>query len=394
MRNTFLLRKSLICVLLIFFIGTSFIPNICGVTGKLSGSSDMKDKGMLKEFKASAFDESRIISPMLTIHDRLYIKGNKHQNWDYPTTTLDNVDTVYVDDNYCPTCYNDGHQWRYDAFDNIQDGINAASLTVLVYYGEYNESIKINKQLHIKGNGTGDDNDTIINGIGGKATVYIDADGIVFTNFTITTKNGQTGIVVSPGSDNVRIERCNISCEQKGYYGIHIERTQHTVIIKNILSGSSDSFNGIHLLDSSYCIILDSIITKFGFHGIEISGGRENEVNSTELLGNNKTGIYLSYTKSNKIIHCDLYDNIFAGIDFTGCYRGNTAVNYCNFDRNYWAMSAAFTYVDAEHNFWGRSSGPGWMGLRGGEPIVWTLFCGGIYYQNWETSKVQHPEVP
>lgn len=47
-------------------------------------------------------------------------------------------DTVYVDDDYCPTCPNDGHTWGFDAFDNIDDALNAvANSTVNVNPGTY-----------------------------------------------------------------------------------------------------------------------------------------------------------------------------------------------------------------------------------------------------------------
>ena len=60
--------------------------------------------------------------------------------------------TVWVDDDYCDGCANDGHTWGYDAFDNIQDGIDAVEgSTVNVAAGTYTESILIEKELTLLG---------------------------------------------------------------------------------------------------------------------------------------------------------------------------------------------------------------------------------------------------
>jgi PKD repeat protein len=51
---------------------------------------------------------------------------------------------VWVDDDYCDTCGNDGHTWGYDAFDVIQDGIDAVEGSIVhVGPGTYNENVLI-----------------------------------------------------------------------------------------------------------------------------------------------------------------------------------------------------------------------------------------------------------
>jgi hypothetical protein len=59
---------------------------------------------------------------------------------------------VWVDDDYCASCPNDGHTWGYDAFDSIQDGIDAvAGSTVNVAPGMYTERVVIDKPLTLLG---------------------------------------------------------------------------------------------------------------------------------------------------------------------------------------------------------------------------------------------------
>lgn len=61
---------------------------------------------------------------------------------------------VWVDDDYCETCTNDGHTWGYNAFDNVQDGIDwVGNSTVNVAAGVYTENIEINKDVDIIGAG-------------------------------------------------------------------------------------------------------------------------------------------------------------------------------------------------------------------------------------------------
>jgi len=65
--------------------------------------------------------------------------------------------TAWVDDDYCDVCANDGHVWGYDAYDNIQDGIDAVSgSTVYVAAGNYVEALLIEKSVNLYGATAGD----------------------------------------------------------------------------------------------------------------------------------------------------------------------------------------------------------------------------------------------
>ena len=68
---------------------------------------------------------------------------------------LPSPDEVWVDDDYCDGCPNDGHIWCYDAFDKIQDAIDAVAAggTVNVAAGTYNvnATVIVNKAVTITG---------------------------------------------------------------------------------------------------------------------------------------------------------------------------------------------------------------------------------------------------
>ena len=62
---------------------------------------------------------------------------------------------VWVNDDYCNSCPNDGHTWDYDAFDKIQNGINAVASpgTVCVAAGIYEGKVVLKPQVSLLGAG-------------------------------------------------------------------------------------------------------------------------------------------------------------------------------------------------------------------------------------------------
>ncbi len=60
---------------------------------------------------------------------------------------------VWVDDDYCETCANDGHFWGYDAFATVQGGIDAVGDGGMVHVldGVYPEQVVVTKNLTVSG---------------------------------------------------------------------------------------------------------------------------------------------------------------------------------------------------------------------------------------------------
>jgi len=83
--NKSLVRKGIVIGIIVLFIGASVVPNVCGNSGVIS----VKDKEM--------------------VFGNVFTRG---------------APEVWVDDDYYDGGYNDGHTWGYDAFDNIQDGVD------------------------------------------------------------------------------------------------------------------------------------------------------------------------------------------------------------------------------------------------------------------------------
>ncbi|UCE20325.1 MAG: T9SS type A sorting domain-containing protein [Gemmatimonadota bacterium] len=126
---------------------------------------------------------------------------------------------VWVDDDYCDGCGNDGHTWGYDAFDNIQDGIDAvSSSTVWVLPGTYSAMNDINAN-DVEVLSTGGPEVTIIDG-GGLASygfqINTDVDNVRIDGFTIT--DCTNGIVVNTLADGTEIH--NNYIEGNSLFGV------------------------------------------------------------------------------------------------------------------------------------------------------------------------------
>ena len=148
------------------------------------------------------------------------------------------VDTVYIDDNYNASTPG----WQYDHFNIIQDGIDALNDhgTAYVYNGLYTENIIINKTINLIGDDT---YDTIIDGNQNGDVIFITADYVSVSNFTL--KNS--------GSPSNEFEA-----------GIHID-SDYNRVYNNIFS---NNICGIYSLTVEYNSIHDNIFkqnSEYGF---------------------------------------------------------------------------------------------------------------------------------
>ena len=146
---------------------------------------------------------------------------------------------VYVDDDFNSSTPG----WQYNAFDSIQDGIDACKEggIVYVYNGTYNENVVINKPVKIIGNNASLDG---MNGTG----IYILADDVVINGMEIMNSSYAIYVI---DSLNVSL----ISNEIYGnYVGILFENTNDGKINDNTIS--NNSLYGMELINSSYNEIL------------------------------------------------------------------------------------------------------------------------------------------
>jgi hypothetical protein len=209
-------------------------------------------------------------------------------------------DALWVDDDYCATCNNDGHIWGYDAFDNIPEALDAADdgYTIIVKPGEYAGAL-VTKSVEIRGEGgavissgplpyEGHPNPIIAafmagfffagEGAGSGATIsHLTFEDVEFP-------------VMSRGADNVTVDHCTMN---------------------NPIQGVSDwGGSGWNI---THNVILDLRTYNGGGIGI-LSGAR---------YGGNITGNVLSHNQITGILHVDPADG--------GGYCGTGVVLYADF---------------------------------------------------------------
>jgi len=166
-------------------------------------------------------------------------------------------------------------------YGTIQEAIDNADEddTIIVSPGTYKESIEIDKRLTVQGQ---DKSTTIIDGMGGGNAVWITADDVVFSDFTVIN-----------GSVN------GINC----YDGTFIS---DCIIYKNV-------WNGIWSSGDSGVSIVNCTIYGNDDDGVDISDSNDMRVENV-ISYNNKFGIRIQNTDDARILNCDTYDNSDDGI--------------------------------------------------------------------------------
>ena len=215
-------------------------------------------------------------------------------------------DKVHVNDDY-----NNTHpDWNVTHFDNIQDGIDHVNAggTVSVHNGTYYENVVIDKKLTLMGvdeDEWGNDNFSIIDGNGIGNVVFINADEVTITGFTITNSGpGNSAGIYCAGKSGITIEKNVI---KKNSRGIILYECHGPFYV-----------NENNVLDNEYGIWLNG--------GYVITIGTYNHIKNNRLYG-----IVLEDTYKNDIVSNEVRDN-GRGI---GLFRSfNNDVNNNNFRSN------------------------------------------------------------
>jgi parallel beta-helix repeat protein len=207
------------------------------------------------------------------------------------------------------------------AFTSIQDAINASNDgdTVYVYNGTYYENVVVNRSINLNGE---DRNSTIVNGGGTGIVVYVTADWVNITSFTIT--NGIYGLYLDSSSNNNIINN-NVSNNE---YGIELHSSlNNNITDNNVYSNNRDGLrlfssnnnisgndvysniqDGIYLSASSNNIT-DNNVYSNNEHGIQLTSSSNNNIRGNNVLSNNRYGIYLWYSLNINITNNNLTDD-------------------------------------------------------------------------------------
>ncbi|HEC77068.1 MAG TPA: PKD domain-containing protein [Thermoplasmatales archaeon] len=184
---------------------------------------------------------------------------------------------VYVDDDYDANTTG----WQYDHFNIIQGGIDAVAEngTVYIFNGTYYENVIVSKTINLIGENK---NTTIIDGGNNGGVIYVSADWVNISGFTIQN-NGDN-------IDNMGIEIYS----------------NHTQINDNIFINNSYAIYS----QNSYCNdIFDNTFVNNIYYGLHFLSSNNAIYNNT--FTNNPIGFYF-YSSSDNIIYNNCFiENIF-----------------------------------------------------------------------------------
>ncbi len=228
---------------------------------------------------------------------------------------------VWVDDDYCISCPNDGHTWGVDAFDKIQYGIDAVAQpgTVYVAEGIYEEIVDLKSHVSLLGSGMGV---SVIDGMGlmdprpepyrSVVTMYSNSkisDFSIINGFKGVGARHYRGVIIERNwiahhvdlgiglgggnSDDVDTIVANNIVTDCGYYygaifGNHVGGSPQ--FINNTVVGNRGGGMGFWYAGTP--IIKNNIVVSNGTRGINI-GPRAEPINSYNNCWNNPQGNWL-----------------------------------------------------------------------------------------------------
>ena len=208
--------------------------------------------------------------------------------------------TVMIEKSTIPNLYDRGTLYVGGSgpgnYSSIQAAIDDANNgdTVFVYNGTYNEWITVDKSLDL----IGEDRDiTIIDGMGFQQVIYVSADFVNISGFSII-ESGNYGIGIEVDSNFNRIFDNKLwehgeNCISLQWY------SNNNTISGNIITQCDET--GIELVESHDNIISENTITFNDYYGIFVQYSQRNTI-SDNIISNNVDGIYIAFYCNNNII--------------------------------------------------------------------------------------------
>jgi len=238
-------------------------------------------------------------------------------------------------------------------YTTIQEAVNNAGsgYTIKVRPGTYGH-VATNKSLKLIGEYK---ETTIIDGGGSGQCIYMIADNVEISGFTI--QNGIYGVWLESSGACV-IENNVIS---DNYDGIYLKNSNNNTITHNSLSDNIVYFSGIHLSSSNNNAIIDNDLSE-NRGGISLFTSYNNLICRNNLNNNGNKGIYLSSSSSNTI--CD--NNLSENDDGVYLYNSNSNLIH----HNNLIDNIKPAYDDTDTNQWDNgypSGGNYWSNYMGGD---------------------------
>jgi len=247
-----------------------------------------------------------------------YIAASGRNSLSLLDASFDVPSEVWVDDDYCETCDNGGHNWGYDAFNRIQPAVDVlwTGGTVHVASGTYAEpatykgggyeyaAVFINRD-NVRLIGEGRDT-TIIDSDQDANRIIIKGKNCEVAGFTIRNSGwGYKGIyLTSAGNQNVIRENKILNNDT----GVALASSVNSIVEDNIIKNNEI---GISNDDSPGNIFSRDIITDNGWG---ITSHSDNTTVKNCLIARNGTGIRTEYASGDVFVNNTVADNNDTGI--------------------------------------------------------------------------------
>lgn len=189
-------------------------------------------------------------------------------------------------------------------YPTIQAAIDAAyhGDIIQVAPGIYNEDLTVNKRLKLVGE---DSSTTVINGSGTWHLVYVDANYVSISGFTIQNAGYFVGILLAK-SRGTTISGNIIT---NNFHGIFLERCRSTTISGNTVT---DNIYGIRLFSSSGNMISGNTVSNNFYYGIHLYAESYKNIFSGNTISDNGNGVYLSSScDNNTLYHNNFVNNTY-----------------------------------------------------------------------------------
>jgi len=334
--------------------------------------------------------------------------------------TFSPANVVWVDDDYCPLCSNDGHVWGNDAFSNIPAGVTAVRRpgTVMVLTGTYTLPVDITiGNVNLLGAGAPG---VIVDGAGlpNPAMAIWGVNNVVIRDFTFA--NWGSGVNIPGPASNLEVSNSVFTnCMTLGISGVRVNSSlfanntiQHSDgggIELDTLSGVTLRDNRIHDISGTGIHVFSSVavpcigneisyntIERLGASGISAGAFCSNTlVLSNTVRSTNRTatggGIVLDSTTDSRVEHNIVtevsnagastdtagiridgtnaggeihFNRVLANVnDGVACLSYNTpptvTCNHIYANGHYGLVNNFGTVVDARGNWWGTNSPTG-----------------------------------
>ncbi len=229
-------------------------------------------------------------------------------------------------------------------FGSIQEAINAAEAgdVIFVDAGVYFENVVVNKSVSLFGEGW---ESTVVDGGGGGHVVFVEADNVTLSGFTL--RNSGVGPVTPYSGVSLNFSRyCLISNNSivGNEFGVWFSSSGNNTFFGNVVAHNSGVY-GVRLYESGGNNLSCNRVFGNGY-GVYLYANSDGNVVKGNVVSDNSFGVYVAHSSGNVIEENVVANSSIYGVTFR--LAGGNFVFHNDFVSNHWQ----FDVSDAGANVW------------------------------------------